>query len=277
MKKAFVIGHPIAHSRSPIIHQFWLRTYGIAGSYEAIDVPPEALPEMFARIRAGEFVGGNVTVPHKEQAFALCDFRDLDTVHIGAFNTLSTIETDQGPMVYGQNTDLYGFLANLDQHAPGWSEGLENDAIVLGAGGAARAIAAALLLRARTVHVLNRTEARATALAADLAGSLEPGGLDAFARLAPSAGLVVNTTTIGMHGTRFDGIDLRLLPGSALVTDIVYVPLETPFLAAARACGLKTVDGLGMLLHQAVPGFEAWFGQRPAVTAELRTLVETSL
>lgn len=277
MKKAFVIGHPIKHSRSPLIHGHWLKHYGIAGSYEAIDVAPEDLPGFLDRIRAREFVGGNVTVPHKEAAFALCDFRDVDTVHIGAFNTLVGQPVADGIVVYGSNTDLYGFLANLDQQAPGWSDGLET-AIVLGAGGAARAVAAGLSLRTSgSTYVLNRTRERAEALADELRGGLVAGGMEEFAQLAPGAGLVVNTTTIGMHGTAFAGLDLELLPPSALVTDIVYVPLETPLLAAARARGLRTVDGLGMLLHQAVPGFEAWFGVRPEVTPELRALIEATL
>ena len=277
MKKAFVIGHPIKHSRSPLIHGHWLAKYGIDGSYEAIDVAPEDLGAFLDRIRSGEFVGGNVTVPHKERAYELVDFYDLDTTHLKAFNTLSRRPVEGGFMVYGENTDLYGFLANLDAKAPGWSDGLGN-AIVLGAGGAARAVAAGLSLRTSGhTYVLNRTEERAAALCADLSGNLRPAALADFAALAPTAGLVVNTTTIGMHGTRFDDLPLQLLPPSALVTDIVYVPLETPLLAEARALGLRTVDGLGMLLHQAVPGFEAWFGVRPEVTPELRALVEATL
>ena len=277
MKKAFVIGHPIKHSRSPLIHGHWLETHGIAGSYDAIDVAPDELPGFLDRIRLGEFVGGNVTVPHKEQAFALVDFRDADTAHLGAFNTLIGQAVADGIAIYGTNTDLYGFLANLDQQAPGWSDGLEN-AIVLGAGGAARAVAAGLSLRTSGhTYVLNRTRERAEALAADLAGGIRAGGLEEFERLAPTAGLVVNTTTVGMHGTSFEGLSLNRLRRDALVTDIVYVPLETPFLAEARALGFRTVDGLGMLLHQAVPGFEAWFGVRPEVTPDLRELIEATL
>jgi shikimate dehydrogenase len=278
VKRAFVIGHPIKHSRSPLIHGHWLQTYGIEGSYEAIDVLPEDLEHFLNRIRTGEFVGGNVTVPHKEAAFALCDFRDVDTVGLKAFNTLSAIDTSDGPMIYGMNTDLYGFLANLDNQAPGWDETLTN-AIVLGAGGAARAVAAALALRVRErVYVLNRTIDRAEILAADtVPRRLVAKRLDDFAALAPNCQLVVNTTTIGMHGSRFDDLPLERLPKSALVTDIVYVPLETPLLADARALGLRTVDGLGMLLHQAVPGFEAWFGVRPEVTPELRAKIEAAL
>lgn len=277
MKRAFVIGHPIKHSRSPLIHGHWLAEHGIEGSYEAIDVAPADLPAFVDRIRSGEFVGGNVTVPHKEDVFKLVDFPDVDTVHLGAFNTLVGQPTQTGIGIYGTNTDLYGFLANLDAGAPGWSDGLEN-AIVLGAGGAARAVAAALSLRTTgNTYVLNRTIERAEVLCADLRGNLRPVALDRFAELAPSVGLVVNTTTIGMHGTRFEGLALDHLPKSTLVTDIVYVPLKTPLLADARALGLRTVDGLGMLLHQAVPGFEAWFGVRPVVTPALRAKIEGTL
>ena len=273
MKRAFVIGHPIAHSRSPLIHTHWLQRYAIAGSYEAIDVAPADLGSFLERVRAGEFAGGNVTIPHKEAVFALADSRDELAEEIGAVNTL--VNRDGG--VFAFNTDYLGFLGNLDQHAPGWDAGLEQ-AIVLGAGGAARAILVAL--RARNiplVHLLNRTIDKAQALAIDLGGRIEAGRLADFGDLAPGAGLVVNCTAVGMHGTAFDGLDLGRLPATAVVTDIVYVPLETPLLAAARARGLRAVDGLGMLLHQAVPGFEAWFGTRPEVTAELRALVEATL
>lgn len=277
MKRAFVIGHPVAHSRSPLIHGHWLAEHAIDGSYEAIDVAPGDVAAFLDRIRSGEFVGGNVTVPLKEEAWRLVDFRDVDTDHLRAFNTLEQRRMPEGVAVYGTNTDLYGFLANLDAEAPGWDQRVTN-AIVLGAGGAARGVAAALAQRlAGRIHVLNRSAERASALAADLRRHTEGHGLDAFGRLAPDSQLVVNTTTLGMHGTRFDGLALDRLPKTALVVDIVYVPLETPLLAEARALGLQTVDGLGMLLHQAVPGFEAWFGTRPAVTPALRRRIEETL
>lgn len=273
MKRAFVIGHPISHSRSPLIHGIWIKMYGVDGSYEAIDVEAPKLPGLFERLSAGEFVGGNVTIPLKEQVLGLCDEVDPLARTIGAVNTL-VVEDGR---VRGFNTDFMGFLGNLDQHAGGWSQGLQ-DAIVLGAGGAARAILVALQHRGiGAIHVLNRTTDKASALARELGGDFHAGNLDTFARLAPRAGLVVNTTSIGMHGTHFESLPLALLPKSALVTDIVYVPLETPFLAEAKALGLRTADGLGMLLHQAVPGFEAWFGIRPEVTNELRAAVEATL
>lgn len=277
MKRAFVIGHPIAHSRSPLIHGHWLAQYGIAGSYEAIDVAPDGLGDFFGRLRSGEFVGGNVTVPHKEMAFALVDSRDPETAHIGAFNTLVAKPGPEGIAIHGSNTDHYGFLANLDEHAPGWSEGLEQ-AVILGAGGAARGVASALVARGiPQVAILNRTPEKAGRLAAAMPGPLTAYALADWELLAPKTRFLVNTTTLGMHGTRFEGLDLDRLPGDALVTDIVYTPLETPLLAAARARGLQAVDGLGMLLHQAVPGFEAWFGVRPEVTPELRRKVEATI
>ncbi len=273
MKRAFVIGHPIAHSRSPLIHNYWLRTYGIAGSYEPFDVTPEELPDFFERVKANEFAGGNVTIPHKEMAFSLSDELDPLAEQIGAVNTL--IVRDGG--VYGTNTDYMGFLGNLDAAIPGWSDRLD-EAIVLGAGGACRAIIVALKSRnIGKIHLLNRTVAKAENIALELEGRIEVGGLGDFAARAPGARLVVNTSAVGMKGTHFDDLPLEKLPADAIVTDIVYVPLETPLLADARARGLRTVDGLGMLLHQAVPGFEAWFGKRPEVTPELRRLVEDTL
>lgn len=271
--KAFVIGHPINHSRSPLIHGSWIAEHGIDGRYDAIDVAPEDLPAFFERLRSGEFAGGNVTIPHKEAVFALCDSVDPLATTIGAVNTL-VVENGR---VHGSNTDYLGFLGNLDAGAPGWSDGLET-AIVLGAGGAARAVLVALQSRGvGSIVLLNRTRATAEKLAAELPGQITVAGLDAFNDVAALARLVVNTTSIGLHGTQFDNLDLSLLPAGALVTDIVYVPLQTPLLTDARALGLATVDGLGMLLHQAVPGFEAWFGVRPVVNARLRHAIEATL
>ena len=271
--KAFVIGHPIAQSRSPLIHGSWIAEHQIDGSYTAIDVSPADLPGFFERLRAGEFAGGNVTIPHKEAVFALCDSVDPLTETIGAVNTL-VVENGR---VHGTNTDYLGFLGNLDAGAPAWSDGLET-AIVLGAGGAARAILVALQSRGvGSIVLLNRTRVTAEKMAAELPGQIAVAGLEAFNDIAPLAGLVVNTTSIGMHGTKFDNFDLSLLPVGALVTDIVYVPLVTPLLAEAQALGVRTVDGLGMLLHQAVPGFEAWFGVRPDVNARLRQTIEATL
>lgn len=269
---AFVIGHPIAHSRSPLIHGYWLKAYGIDGTYTPHDVAPSNLTAFIAQLRQGAFSGGNVTIPHKEAVRDLCDYLDAAAARIGAVNTL--VRTDRG--LEGRNTDLYGFLANLDAAVPGWDEA--DTAIILGAGGAARAIIAALMDRQFSrIIVLNRTAEKAEALATGFGGPVQSDELTAFASYAATTGLVVNTTAIGMHGTAFENLPLDRLPKSALVTDIVYTPLETPLLAEARRLGLQTVDGLGMLLHQAVPGFEAWFGVRPEVTPELRHFIERDL
>ncbi|KKC31626.1 shikimate dehydrogenase [Devosia psychrophila] len=271
--KAFVIGHPINHSRSPLIHGTWLKQLGIDGSYEAIDVAPAELPAFFERLRSGEFAGGNVTIPHKEAVFALCDEVDPLARMIGAVNTLVV----RDGKVLGSNTDYLGFLGNLDAGAPGWSDG-PDDALIIGAGGAARAVLVALRRRnGGRVHVLNRTLVNAQTLLDEIDGPFEANGFEDFAELAPHIGLLVNTSSIGMHGSRFDWLDLGLLPETALVTDIVYTPLQTPLLIDAVMHGLKTVDGLGMLLHQAVPGFEAWFGTRPSVTPALRAAIEATL
>ncbi|MEP7240783.1 MAG: shikimate dehydrogenase [Devosia sp.] len=274
MKHAFVVGHPIAHSRSPLIHNYWLKANAIAGTYEPIDVLPDDLPAFFDRIREGRYVGGNVTLPHKAAAYLLSDERESLADSIGAVNTLVRLGSGA---VEGRNTDYLGFLGNLDQNAPGWSEAL-NEVVVLGAGGACRAVVVALKSRGvRCIHLLNRTIGTAEDMAIELEGPIAAGSLAEFPKRARRAGLLINTTSVGMKSTRFDGLDLGALPQDALVTDLVYTPLVTPLLAEARALGLRTVDGLGMLLHQAVPGFEAWFGVKPEVTAELRALVEASL
>jgi shikimate dehydrogenase len=274
-RKAFVIGHPIAHSRSPMIHGHWLKTLGLDGSYQAIDVAPQDLGAFLSGLAERGFAGGNVTIPHKEAVFAAVDRRDEAAEAIGAVNTLWF----EDGVLCGGNTDAYGFAANLDAHSPGWAA--NGPAVVLGAGGAARAVVHALKERGVTdIRIVNRTLARAESLAARFGAGISSHASGALADLLGDAGLLVNTTSLGMQGKE-GGRDLpadpALLPAHALVTDIVYVPLETPLLAAARRRGLKTVDGLGMLLHQAVPGFERWFGHRPKVTPELRALIVADL
>ncbi len=267
-RKAFVTGFPIKHSRSPLIHGFWLRELGLEGSYEAIEVSVEDFSAFIGSLRQNGFVGGNVTIPHKEAAFKSVDQLDDAAKAIGAVNTM-WFEEDT---LWGGNTDAYGFAANLDAKAPGWDKA--QTALVLGAGGASRAVIHALISRGFSqVIVANRTLGRAQELAAHFGRAVSACGWDeAQAHVARSA-LIVNTTSLGMSGhgdqTGFP-LDLGEAPKGAVATDIVYVPLKTPFLTQAEQAGLRTVDGLGMLLHQAVPGFERWFGVRPDVTEALR-------
>ncbi|MER8752630.1 shikimate dehydrogenase [Mesorhizobium sp. M1050] len=271
-RKAFVTGHPIKHSRSPKIHGYWLAKHGIGGSYEAIDVAPESFAAFVKTLQANGYSGGNVTIPHKEAAFALADNRDQAAQEIGAVNTLWF----EDGILWGGNTDAHGFAANLDEHAPGWAS--NGPAVVLGAGGASRAVIHALKQRGvADIRIVNRTLGRAMELRDRFGAGVSAHGMAATGELLADAGLLVNTTALGMHGNEGLSADPALLPDHAIVTDIVYVPLETPLLAASRARNLKTVDGLGMLLHQAVPGFERWFGIRPQVTAELRALIEADL
>ena len=270
--RAFVVGWPIAQSRSPLIHGHWLAEHGIAGSYERVAVPPEEIESFLRSLPTSEWVGGNVTVPHKEMAHRLASERDAVAEATGAVNTL-WIENGK---LCGGNSDGPGFLANLDERAPGW-DARSGDAVVLGAGGAASAVAWGLRERGFRVRLVNRTLARAETLAARLGGAVSAHGWNDVPRLLADARLLVNTTSLGMTGKDDMTIDLAPLAADALVTDIVYVPLETPLLAAARARGLATVDGLGMLLHQAVPGFERWFGVRPTVTPALRRVILADL
>jgi shikimate dehydrogenase len=270
-RAACLIGWPAAHSRSPLIHHYWLRTLGIEGGYLIEAVPPERFAEFVARLSTHGFVGANVTIPHKEHALALSK-PDARARAIGAANTLWY----EGGELRSTNTDIEGFIDNLDACAQGW-DGVE-DALVLGAGGSSRAVVFGLIERGiKRVHLANRTIERARALADQFGASVHPVSWDAMRDLLPRAGLLVNTTSLGMHGQPALEVDAGLLPSHAVVAELVYVPLETPLLSAARARGLKTADGLGMLLHQAVSGFELWFGQRPEVTPELRKLVETDL
>jgi shikimate dehydrogenase len=264
--KACIIGHPVAHSRSPRIHGFWLKEHGLAGAYERADVLPEALGEFLATLRQRGFVGANVTGPHKEAVFRTVPHKSDAALAIGAVNTLWF----EGDELHADNTDVTGFLANLDATAPGW-DARHGTAVVLGAGGAARAVLFGLIGRgfARIVLV-NRTPERAGELAAAFGPKIAPAPWEGRSRLLAGADLLVNTTTLGMHAAPPLDIDLRALPPHAVVNDIVYVPLQTRLLAAASERGLRAVDGLGMLLHQAVPGFAHWFGVTPSVTEALR-------
>ncbi len=271
--RCFVIGHPIAHSRSPLIHGSWIAEYGLQGSYERIDVAPAELPAFIDRLRSGAFTGGNVTVPHKEAVLALLDEASEAVRVMGAANTLWM----EGGRLCGDNTDAAGFLAHLDASAPGWS-GRVGTALILGAGGAARAVIHGLRQRGvARIIVVNRNRERANQLVAALAGPLEAADWSARHARVASADLIVNTTSLGMNGQPPLILDLEGLRPGAVVDDIVYVPLRTPLLAQAERLGGVAVDGLGMLLHQAVPGFARWFGVTPAVTPALRALLEADI
>lgn len=277
-RACFVIGHPIAHSRSPMIHGYWLKQLSIAGRYDRIDVEPWALPAFVDRIRAGEFAGGNVTVPHKQSIIPLLDRLTEDAAALGAVNTVYS----DGALIWGHNTDAAGFLVHLEASAPGWADRVET-ALILGAGGAAFAVAHALLGRVGgRIIVANRNPARSKALKAHFsdhpsASRIEILDWDQRSDAVAEADLIVNTTSLGMKGQPELDLDLRGLKASAIVDDIVYVPLETTLLREARRRGAIGVDGLGMLLNQAAPGFERWFGRRPVVTSELRRIVETDI
>ncbi|WP_045363807.1 shikimate dehydrogenase [Methyloceanibacter caenitepidi] len=272
--RACVIGWPVEHSRSPAIHGYWLAHYGIDGAYTKEAVPPENFPAFLSTLSEHGYVGANVTLPHKEAALRTVDDADPAARAIGAVNT---VWVDERGMLHGANTDAYGFMTNLDACAPEWREGYDV-AMVLGAGGAARAILHGLI-EAGVPRILltNRTIAKADTLARDFGDSVQVVPWEDKDSALSACRLLVNTTSLGMAGQAPLDIMVSALPADAVVADIVYVPLETPLLAAARARGLTGVDGLGMLLHQAVPGFERWFGVRPEVTPDLRALVVATL
>lgn len=273
MRRACVVGHPVAHSRSPMIHGYWLQTLGLEGSYGREDVAPEAFKAFIESLADRGYVGCNVTVPNKEAAFAAARIDDPVARSLRAANTLWF----DGNILRGMNTDVVGFLANLDAKSSGWDDRLDC-VTVLGAGGAARAIVYALLERgAGEVRLVNRTLARAEEIANLFGGKVKPMAWAEREAALVGSFCLVNTTSLGMKGQPPLDLSLDSLPERALVTDIVYVPLETPILALAREQGRPTVDGLGMLLHQAVPGFERWFGQRPVVNSALRQLVEADI
>ena len=271
--RACVIGHPVADSRSPLIHNHWLSLHGIAGEYVREDISSAEIEAFLKAFPRNGYVGGNVTVPHKEIAFASVSERDAVAEALGAVNTL----WHKGGKLFGANTDVYGFLANLDESAPRWSERTKT-ALVLGAGGSARAAIHGLLERSvGNVLVANRTRTRAEQLSAHFGKRIAPIAMSDIPSRLAEADLLVNTTTLGMRGEPPLEIDLARLKQGVVVYDFIYAPLETPLLAQARGRGHVAVDGLGMLLHQAVPAFERWFGVRPQVTPELRALVVADL
>jgi shikimate dehydrogenase len=271
---AGVIGWPVSHSRSPRLHGYWLNAHGIDGAYVPLPVRPDQAHAAVRALPALGFAGANVTLPHKEAALAAVDRATPQARRIGAVNTI-VVAADGS--LDGSNTDAFGFLENLRQSAPGWQPA-QGPAVLLGAGGSARAVAAALVdAGVPELRLVNRTLARAEQLAADIGGPIKPCSWERSATALKGAALLVNSTTLGMKGQPPLDVDLGPLPQSAIVYDIVYVPLLTPLLAAARRRNLKTVDGLGMLLHQARPGFAAWFGVEPQVTPELGDFVLADL
>lgn len=269
MKHACVIGWPVEHSRSPLLHGYWLKKYGIDGAYTKRAVAPEAVAGFLQSLRANGYVGCNVTVPHKAAAFSAADEREDSANAVSAANTLWLSD---GKLV-AANTDTYGYMTNLSQQAPGWDR-RDAPVSILGAGGAARAIVFGFLdAGVSEIRVFNRTRARAEALAQQFGSCVKV--FDWSQREAGSrdSAVLVNTTTIGMNGAGTLDFDLAGFDPECVVSDIVYVPLETELLRKAKSQGLRTVDGVGMLLHQGVPGFEKWFGVRPEVTDELRNLI----
>jgi shikimate dehydrogenase len=274
VKRACVIGWPVAHSRSPVIHRYWLKLYGLEGAYEQEAVRPEEIAEFLKTLGSHGYAGANVTLPHKEAALAAADRADQAATTIGAANTLWL---DAKGLLHASNTDAYGFMTHLAQEAPDWNKG-KRPVMVLGAGGAARAILQGLIeAGASKILLANRTGDRAKALAQSFGPRVSVVPWEDRSKALAGCGLLVNTTSLGMTGKPPLHINLSALPLDAIVADIVYSPLETPLLAAAVGRGNRTVDGLGMLLHQAVPGFERWFGVRPEVTPALRAHVAAHL
>jgi shikimate dehydrogenase len=269
MNRACVIGWPIAHSRSPMIHNYWLRQYGIEGTYTKEPVKPEDVECFLRSLEAHGVRGCNVTVPHKETAFAVAEIRDPSALAVNAANT---VWLEQGRIACA-NTDTYGFMANLEASAPDWRR-RTGPIIVLGAGGSARAVVYGFLEAGMgDIRVFNRSPERAKQLARHFGDRVTAHPWATRNAQLSDAAVIVNTTTLGMNGTEGPDIDFSRAPKGAVAADLVYVPLETAFLRSARANGLTGVDGLGMLLHQAVPGFEKWFGVRPTVTPELYKMV----
>ena len=277
--RACVIGWPIRHSRSPLIHRFWLKEYGVKGDYEKIPVKPEELEEFLAGLAANGLCGCNVTIPHKERAYEIVARANPSGVNpMGRrLKAVNTIWLDEKGRLCADNTDVHGFMANFRQRQPQW-RAKDQAVTVLGAGGAARAIVAGFIdAGVKSVTVVNRTGEKALDLAAEMGPPAAAAGLDALPALLEKTDVFVNATSLGMTGQPPLSVPLEALPAHAIIADIVYAPLQTDLLRAAARRGLKTVDGLGMLLHQAAPGFEKWFGPRPEVTRDLRELIERDL
>jgi shikimate dehydrogenase len=272
-KRACVIGYPVAHSRSPLIHGYWLREHKIDGDYVRHEVKPEEIDQFLQNFSNGPFIGCNVTLPHKEAAAR--NVKDASPV-VHALGVANTLWLENG-ILRADNSDVRGFVAHLDDSIPGWDKKTKH-AVVLGAGGAARAVVYGLKERGvETITIVNRSRERASLLVKEIKIESNIAGFDRLETLISSADLLVNTTSLGMKGQPPLEIDLKTLKQGAAVADVVYVPLETGLLRQARERGHPAVDGLGMLLHQAVVGFERWFGVNPKVTKELRDLIADDL
>jgi shikimate dehydrogenase len=271
---AGVMGWPVMHSRSPLLHNFWFKQHGLAGAYVPLAIEPQGLAAALRALHPLGFAGVNLTIPHKQHAMTLVDEVDTVAVRIGA---ISCVVVRPDGTLLGSNNDCYGFIHNLKQEQAGWRAGA-GPIVVLGAGGGARAVCYGLLQEgAKEIRLANRTLARAKGIAAEYGDAIEPLPWEKRHDALEGAAMVVNATSQGMSGQPALDIRLDKLPKSALVADIIYVPLETPFLAAARMRGNRTVNGLGMLLHQGRPAWKAWFGIDTQVTSELRALLEQSL
>lgn len=269
MRRACVIGWPIEHSRSPLIHGYWLARYGIEGTYTKVAVEPDDVARFLRSLGAEGFVGCNVTVPHKEMAYAIAEEAEDSARVVGAANTLWL----EGDRLHAANTDTYGYMTHLGHVVPDW-RAHDGPVCVLGAGGGARAIVYGFLdAGIDEVRIFNRTRERAEAIAEQFGPRVKVFDWHNRSDGARDACVLVNTTAVGLKGAGSLGMDFSGFNPDCVVSDIVYVPLETELIAAARSHGLRTVDGLGMLLHQAVPGFERWFGVRPQVTDELRATI----
>ena len=267
---AAVIGHPIAHSKSPNVHGYWLRKYGLKGHYIPMDIEPDKLSDLLPRLADLGFVGANVTIPHKEKVMEIADLITDRATLIGAANTLIFRKDGR---IHADNTDGYGFIENIRQAIPDWNP-KSGPAVVFGAGGASRAVLASLLdVGVPKIMLTNRTRIRAEKLKEDFGNRIQVVEWVQAGNVLEYADLVVNTTSLGMTGKPEMRVPLDGLRPGAIVNDLVYSPLRTRLLATAEEQGCRVVDGLGMLLHQAVPGFERWFGKRPVVDENLRAAV----
>jgi shikimate dehydrogenase len=271
---AGVMGWPVMHSRSPMLHNYWFRKHGLAGTYLPLAIRPEGLAAALRALHPLGFGGCNLTIPHKQEAMKIVDAVDALAQSIGA---ISCVVARADGSLSGTNNDCYGFIENIRQEQPGWRAGAGPIAVI-GAGGGSRAVCYGLAQEgAKEIRLVNRTPARAQAIAAEFGGPIKALPWEQRHEALEGAAMVVNTTSCGMVGQPPLDIGLDKLPKSALAADIIYIPLETPFLAAARRRGNRTVNGLGMLLNQARPAWKAWFGIEPEVTAELRAMVEKTI